>query len=209
MSVTDQQLQLYFQARLEAFIKDRAEDYNGHDDASSYLEGIADSILYAWGENIIRCQSPIEKRLLAEVVFITNGYDFVSPDSGYQEAHGWPGFGTEFHCQGELLGYHPDFVFETYCNGYMRRLIVECDGHDFHERTKAQAARDRARDRKFILAGHRVLRFTGSEIHGDARACAGQIEAALADDADVVAHAAGAVPIRLASFGVSVERKKH
>ena len=30
---------------------------------------------------------------------------------------------------------------------YRWQVVVECDGHEFHERTKAQAARDRERDR--------------------------------------------------------------
>ncbi|MGY3359766.1 very-short-patch-repair endonuclease [Bradyrhizobium sp. GM0.4] len=54
-------------------------------------------------------------------------------------------------------------------------LFIECDGHDFHERTKEQAARDRVRDREIQKAGYPVLRFTGSEIHRNAGACGQQI----------------------------------
>ncbi|MGA4550599.1 DUF559 domain-containing protein [Methylorubrum aminovorans] len=50
--------------------------------------------------------------------------------------------------------------------------VVECDGHDFHERTKEQAARDRSRDRRLQEAGFRVFRFTGSELYRDPYACA-------------------------------------
>lgn len=56
-----------------------------------------------------------------------------------------------------------------------RSLIVECDGHDFHERTKEQAAKDRSRDRAAILAGYEVFRFTGSELWCDPLGCARQI----------------------------------
>jgi len=42
--------------------------------------------------------------------------------------------------------------------------IIECDGHDFHERTKSQAAHDKRRDRFFQSKGLIVLRYTGSEI---------------------------------------------
>ena len=48
-----------------------------------------------------------------------------------------------------------------------RWMVVECDGHDFHEKTKEQAKRDKARDRYFQGKGYRVLRFTGSEIWND------------------------------------------
>lgn len=51
-------------------------------------------------------------------------------------------------------------------------VAVECDGHDFHERTKEQAANDRARDRELMLSGVRTVRFTGSEIYRDPQGCA-------------------------------------
>jgi len=54
----------------------------------------------------------------------------------------------------------------------LKPVIVECDGHDFHERTKEQAARDRSRDRALQAGGFHVLRFTGSEIHREPLKCA-------------------------------------
>lgn len=54
-------------------------------------------------------------------------------------------------------------------------LIVECDGHDFHERTKLQAAKDRSRDRSAQLGGRIILRFTGSELWRDPVACADEV----------------------------------
>lgn len=54
-------------------------------------------------------------------------------------------------------------------------IAVECDGHDFHERTKEQAARDKKRDRFFQLEGINVLRFTGSEIWNDPYGCADEV----------------------------------
>lgn len=49
---------------------------------------------------------------------------------------------------------------------------IECDGHEFHERTKEQAAHDRARDRALLAAGIKTIRFTGSEIWADPMKCA-------------------------------------
>jgi very-short-patch-repair endonuclease len=54
-------------------------------------------------------------------------------------------------------------------------LVVECDGHDFHERTKEQAAKDRSRDREAQLAGYSVFRFTGSELWRDPWGCAAKV----------------------------------
>lgn len=56
-----------------------------------------------------------------------------------------------------------------------KTLIVECDGHDFHERTKEQAKKDRSRDREAQLEGATVFRFTGSEIYRDSWGCAAKV----------------------------------
>lgn len=45
-----------------------------------------------------------------------------------------------------------------------QKIAIECDGHEFHDRTKEQATRDRARDRALQSHGWKVLRFTGSDI---------------------------------------------
>jgi very-short-patch-repair endonuclease len=60
-------------------------------------------------------------------------------------------------------------------NGPTRAIVIECDGHDFHERTKEQAARDRRRDRLFQSSRIPLLRFTGSEIWSSPAKCAGEI----------------------------------
>lgn len=83
--------------------------------------------------------------------------------------HGW-----KLHRQVRLGPYVVDFLVEAALGIF---VIVECDGHDFHDRTKEQAARDRSRDR-FLLAaaGTSTVRFTGSEIWRDAELCAAEVE---------------------------------
>lgn len=46
-------------------------------------------------------------------------------------------------------------------------IVIELDGHDFHERTKDQVAARNQRDRDFQEKKYRVLHFSGSEIHRD------------------------------------------
>lgn len=41
-------------------------------------------------------------------------------------------------------------------------VFIECDGHDFHERTKEQAAHDKKRDRAIQASNIPIMRFTGS-----------------------------------------------
>lgn len=57
------------------------------------------------------------------------------------------------------------------------KLVVECDGHDFHEKTKTQAAKDKQRDRSLHTEGYAVMHFTGSEIHRDPTKCVCEIAA--------------------------------
>lgn len=54
-------------------------------------------------------------------------------------------------------------------------LAVECDGHDYHNLTKEQAAHDRSRDRALLIERDLItLRFTGSEIYRDSYRCANE-----------------------------------
>lgn len=58
-------------------------------------------------------------------------------------------------------------------------FAVELDGHDFHERTKEQARRDRSRDRRVQSLGWRVFRYTGSEVYADSVDCVWQLDEAI------------------------------
>jgi very-short-patch-repair endonuclease len=90
--------------------------------------------------------------------------------------------------------YRVDFILERWERDYIcvgsstascpevmlkARVIVECDGHDFHERTKEQAERDKSRDRELQALGYPVYRFTGSEIWRSAYRCASEANAFL------------------------------
>lgn len=87
--------------------------------------------------------------------------------------------------QSNLVGWRADFIFSVYATWAREpnagrqpgwaRLIVECDGHDFHERTKEQATRDRERDRSAQMAGTEIFRFTGSELWRNPLGCAEQV----------------------------------
>lgn len=68
--------------------------------------------------------------------------------------------------------YRVDFFISYSYFGMTKRMIVECDGHEFHERTKMQAWRDKKRDRDLP---HKVYRITGAEIHADAHGRAQEI----------------------------------
>ena len=61
------------------------------------------------------------------------------------------------------------------------RAGVECNGHEWDEKTKEQARRDKQRDRILQSAGFKVLRYTGTEIYADPLKCARQIYGIVTD----------------------------
>ena len=64
-----------------------------------------------------------------------------------------------------------DFILESWTGKRWRRVIIECDGHEFHARLPEQVERDYRRGREFIAAGYIVLRFAGREIIRDPQVC--------------------------------------
>lgn len=73
--------------------------------------------------------------------------------------------------QEQIAHYRADFVVR----GFGKKVVIECDGHDFHDRTKEQAKSDRQRDRDMQAKGFAIFRFTGSEIHNGAGHCAREV----------------------------------
>lgn len=73
--------------------------------------------------------------------------------------------------------FRPDFmlILESHKKDCKLKAVIECDGHDFHEKTKEQAQYDRWRERLFVRYGYTVLRYTGREVYEDAFGCAEEI----------------------------------
>jgi hypothetical protein len=72
--------------------------------------------------------------------------------------------------------YRIDFLLVCGSRPAFRRCFaIECDGHEWHEKTKQQVARDKRRDRRLIMSDIVPIRFSGSEIHKGAADCADYI----------------------------------
>jgi very-short-patch-repair endonuclease len=129
-------------------------------------------------------ESPIERALFWGLVGCGGVNKYVPRGSDWLALVDWDHMWTAWvRPQSEVTAcgnkYRVDFLVELFVtlNGGPRgtyRLVIECDGHDFHERTKEQAARDRSRDRALLSAGCQVIRFTGSEIFKSAAKCGGE-----------------------------------
>lgn len=135
-------------------------------------------------EDHIGGSSPIEELFGVAILYLLN-----SPEhfDGYRNIFNITGFpysvddvvryedtGFEVFPQFSVGRYRADFF--VYYHGAGEDCesggIIECDGHDFHEKTKEQVRRDKERDRNLQGVGLTVLRYAGSEIVADPVACA-------------------------------------
>lgn len=100
------------------------------------------------------CESPIEKMFAYALYARLYGFDERFIEHAYNVKIGPYRVDVLLEWTGDAGGGLPAVA----------SLIVELDGHDFHEKTKEQAARDKKRDRYLQSLGYRVLRYSGSEI---------------------------------------------
>lgn len=145
----------------------------------------------------IGTQSPIEEMLAGALLWVNLdwlGFPTASMYGGHKgllEAHGAEDeLAFYIETQVPIGAYKVDFLLWTSFGRKAFGVVVECDGHDFHEKTKEQAARDKKRDREILCAGFPTLRFTGSEIFRSPIECAHQVQEALADARDLASKEA-------------------
>lgn len=146
--------------------------------AQSELRG---RLFYHWAKDQVHresvatthCKSPIEEALALELV--RRGFAVLPPvDVGFVRGYvADPSTPAVLSMQHDFGKYRVDFFVTV--PGSAAALVVECDGHDFHEKTKQQAARDKQRDRWFLSKGWPTMRFTGSEIHYRVERCADEV----------------------------------
>lgn len=124
-------------------------------------------------QDLWKCESPIEQLLFLEICKLT--YLDYSPINPYVDISTIE-IQKEIQCEKEK--YRVDFLipveYTNPKNGNVERkfYIVECDGHEFHEKTKEQVIRDNKRIRKLQEYGYQVIRYSGSEIYHMAYKCA-------------------------------------
>ena len=130
------------------------------------------------------CESPIESKLLAALL---DAAEHVEPPTDIDLtlesiSIRYGGCQIDIAVQQQIDRYRVDLLLDAWRSGVGRALfsppesiVVEADGHDFHEKTREQAARDKRRDRELAALHHSVLRFTGSEIFRDAPGAAHEI----------------------------------
>lgn len=72
--------------------------------------------------------------------------------------------------------YRVDFcIYVNYKKQGIKCFVIECDGHEFHQKTKEQVEKDNTRTRNLQKAGYEVIRFSGTEIWHKPRKCVDEI----------------------------------
>ena len=132
---------------------------------------------------ISRTESPIEELMLVALFLAAH---MRGGEVRFSSMDLTPGPGpsqrVDILVQEKVGKYRADFILRTYAirrdvNGKIHQsqelnMIVECDGHQFHNATKEQVSRDRERDRHLQDLGYRVYRYPGSDIWSDVLSCA-------------------------------------
>jgi very-short-patch-repair endonuclease len=79
-------------------------------------------------------------------------------------------FGVYITPQARIGKYRVDFLLRQVGVGpsdTCTPVVVELDGHAFHDKNKTQRSYEKARDRFLVRNGFRVLHFTGSDVVAD------------------------------------------
>ena len=148
------------------------------------LQSISDEVLYqdlVCFDDMLDCtKSPIESKLLTALIVSNScGMRIQAEDNGM--SWGDTNFCLIVNIQKKIGRYNVDFLIEEKDIWKedkkipVKKLIVECDGHDFHEKTKEQVSRDKRRERNLQAMGFPIYRFSGSEIYKSPTKCAESI----------------------------------
>jgi very-short-patch-repair endonuclease len=138
------------------------------------LEVVEDQFRIDAEEDANLVASPIEAVMLSHLRYLRTGYSGgFQPHSvvkntpweqALQDARYMADLQVAIYPQCSIEPYRVDFLIVVAIGNSRKWIVVECDGHDFHEKTKAQAAHDKKRDRFLQSKGLSVFRFTGAEI---------------------------------------------
>jgi very-short-patch-repair endonuclease len=133
---------------------------------STYLDEVFFDTLI---DLLAKCESPIERIFYTQFICVKSWLDLRSINTRIK-------IFPQKIIKTSGNEYRVDFYIEKpKSDGETIKLIIECDGHEFHERTKEQAMRDKKRDRELIKCGYKVIHFTGSEIYKDAFYCVNEV----------------------------------
>lgn len=161
----------------EKFLKITEEVYNNAGNINAYLvKSVSKALCLEVNayecmllESLIDCESPIEHLLALALADIQSSIDISKlVDVIAIETQ------KTIECNGNT--YRADFLAIVRYWDDTKAFVIECDGHEFHQKTKEQVERDNQRTRDLQLAGYEVIRFSGTEVYHRAHKCALEIK---------------------------------
>ena len=120
----------------------------------------------------MKMTSPIEHLFWVAANLLCDAeYNDVNPDVEYSPDGNHKYLSGIYIRQQYPIGtYKVDFFISQHGIGpdeILTPVVVELDGHDFHDKDKRQRSYEKARDRFLVKQGYRVLHFTGSDVVAD------------------------------------------
>lgn len=146
---------------------DRASDDIGKIEAAHFSQDMHSEIVEG------RCiASPIEQVFLVALhVMARARSETIDPEPMERPEGTFLGWGVHVTEQFQVDQYRVDFLVERvwFYDGANRRdqVLVELDGHEFHDKDKRQRSYEKARDRHLARRGFKVLHYTGSDVLAD------------------------------------------
>ena len=152
------------------------------------------SYLFETKDRIERCESPIEQLFF---IAITTLEEIACYSKGYVDIdrYKWAEAGMDISEQCKIDKYRVDFMIRytkgqlidsqnqtAYPENKSKTIIVELDGHAFHERNEKERRYEKKRDRFLASKGYHVFHFTGSEVVRDPFGVAAECLAFLTGD---------------------------
>ena len=125
-------------------------------------------------EQVDECESPIEKMLLAALEIKAMQYEDSYEVSIWTQYDSFPidkKYRADFYIRIDNGPWHCLYGKKL----KEAELLIECDGHQFHEKTKAQVKYRNERDLELKKAGYDILHFSGSQIYNEPMKCADEI----------------------------------
>ena len=122
-----------------------ADKMSPEEQAKYILRCLGDEEYNARLQDLKKCESGIEMMFLAEL--------------------NYRGISAGMIKQKRIANYRVDFLFRW------SAVVVETDGHTYHNRTPEQVTRDNIRDRALQRVGYKVMRFNYQELTDDLEKC--------------------------------------
>lgn len=97
-------------------------------------------------------------------------YETLNPEPILVNGELQPGCGISCAPQRQIGPYLVDFLIERrplLQAQITAPIVVELDGHAFHDKDKRQRSYEKSRDRYLVKEGYRVLHYTGSDVCAD------------------------------------------